>query len=59
MKPKFKITAVYDSGHSQSAEYYQKKALEYAVRITLMEDMRGVKKVVIERIDKEGDTDER
>lgn len=58
MKTKFRITAIYDSGLSQTAEFYHTRALEAVVHLTVMQDMRGVKKVVIERVEKEGETDD-
>lgn len=52
-KPKFKITAQYFSGHEQSATYETLRALKYATQITLLQDMRGVKKVTIENLQEE------
>ena len=57
-KPKFKITAQYMSGHEQSATYCTLKALKYATHITLMQDMRGVKKVTIENLQEEQKSDD-
>lgn len=51
--PKFKITAQYFSGNEQSATFNELKALEYATLVTLMQDMRGVKKVTIENLQEE------
>ena len=56
--PKFKITAQYFSGNEQSATFNELKALEYATLVTLMQDMHGVKKVTIENLQKERDTDD-
>ena len=49
-KPKFKITAHYESGRTNSATFNSIAELMCALAITVSDDMFAVEKVVVEKI---------